>query len=170
MGIFYDPLPGLILDSFSGNPPLFNSYTVVGDNLAPDETTSLFRDAAASNAAFVDGFANGRTLAQIQAADPSFFPPGISDPGERTHSPQFQRWSLEWQQSLGADTSISFGYFGHHGIRGLVLDPNANAFGFGSLPRGKPDRLRTMAGGSIRTARRPLPGSGASRGAAAAWA
>ena len=137
VGIFYDPLPGLILDSFSGNPPLFNSYTVVGDNLAPDETTSLFRDAAASNAAFVDGFANGRTLAQIQAADPSFFPPGISDPGERTHSPQFQRWSLEWQQSLGADTSISFGYFGHHGIHGLVLDPNANAFGFGSLPRGR---------------------------------
>ncbi|PYX68525.1 MAG: hypothetical protein DMG72_22890, partial [Acidobacteria bacterium] len=33
VGIFYDPVPGLILDSFSSNPPLLNSYTVVGDNL-----------------------------------------------------------------------------------------------------------------------------------------
>ena len=137
VGIFYDPVPGLILDSFSSNPPLLNSYTVVGDNLAPDEATSLFKDAAASNAAFANGFAAGKTLAQIQATVPSFFPPGISDPGKRTHSPQYQRWSLEGQQGLGTDTSISIGYFGHHGIHGLIQNPNANAFGFGSLPAGR---------------------------------
>jgi Carboxypeptidase regulatory-like domain len=137
IGIFYDPLPGLILDSFSGNPPLLNSYTVVGNNIAPGEATSLFKDAAVSNAAFVNGFALGQTLAQIQAADPTFFPPAITGPDKRTHSPQFQRWSLEWQQTFGTNTSIGIGYFGHHGIHGLVMDPDANAFGFGSLPPGK---------------------------------
>jgi len=137
VGIFYDPIPGLILDSFSGNPPLVNSYTIVGDNLAPGEAPSLFRDAAASNAAFANGFAAGQNLAQIEAADPNFFPPAISDPGKRTHSPQYQRWSLEWQHGIGVDTSISIGYFGHHGIHGLIQNPNANAFGFGSLPAGR---------------------------------
>jgi len=59
-GVFYDPLPGAIADSFHSNSPLFNSYTIQGDNLAPEETTSLFKDAAASNAAFVNGFAAAR--------------------------------------------------------------------------------------------------------------
>lgn len=79
IGLFYDPVPGSAFD-FSNNPPLINSYTVSGDNLAPKETSNLFKDAAASNAAFVNGFAAGQTLAQIQAAvskvNPNgFFPP-----------------------------------------------------------------------------------------------
>ncbi len=53
------------------------------------------------------------------------------------HSPQYQRWSLELQQAFGAGTSVSIGYFGHHGIHELLQDPNANAFGFGSLPSGQ---------------------------------
>jgi hypothetical protein len=134
VGIFYDPLPGLILDSFSGNPPLYNSYTITRNNLTPDEITSLFRDASSANTAFVNGFASGRTLAQIQAVDPNFSPPAISIPERKTHSPQYQRWSLELQQVFGADTSVNIGYYGHHGIHGLVLNPSANAFGFGSLP------------------------------------
>ena len=137
VGAFYDPVPGNISSSISGNAPLFNSYTVRGDNLAPNETTSLFKDAANSNAAFVHGFAAGQTLAQIQAAIPNFFPPAISDPGEKTRTPQYQRWSLEWQQVFGSNTSISIGYFGHHGIFGLLQNPNANAFGFGSLLPGR---------------------------------
>jgi hypothetical protein len=136
VGIFYDPLPGRLLNSFSGNPPLLNSYTIVGNNLTPDENTSLFKDAASSNAAFVNGFAAGQTLAEIQAVDPTFSPPAISVPERRTHSPQFQRWSLELQRGFGTDTSISIGYFGHHGIHELTQNPNANAYGFGSLPAG----------------------------------
>jgi hypothetical protein len=134
IGIFYDPLPGLILDSFSNNPPLYNSYTVSGNNLAPAEVTSLFKDADAANKAFVNAFTSGQTLAQIQKSNPNFFPPAISVPERRTHSPQYQRWSVELEQALGTDTSVNIGYYGHHGIHGLVLNPNANAFGFGSLP------------------------------------
>lgn len=139
VGIFYDPVPGHIAALLSYNPPLLNSYTIVGDNLTPKEQTSLFKDAAASNAAFLNGFASGQTLAQIQAAISNFYPPGFSPPAitvppAQMHFPQFQRWSLEWQQGFGADTSVSIGYFGHHGIHELVQNPSANAYGFGSLP------------------------------------
>jgi hypothetical protein len=142
IGIFYSPVPNLILDSFSGSPPLVNSYTISGDNLTPNEKTSLFKDAAASNAAFLNGYAAGQTLAQIQATVSSFYPPGFSPPAvgavaRTTHSAQFQRWSMEWQQAFGVDTSISLGYFGHHGIHEMVQNPSANAYGFGSLPSGQ---------------------------------
>lgn len=139
VGIFHDPVPGNVAWWLFSNPPLLNSYSIVGDNLTPNEKTSLFKDAAASNAAFVTGFAAGQTLAQIQATISSFYPPGFSPPaitvpGNQTHSPQYQRWSLELQHAFGAGTSVSIGYFGNHGIRELLKDPNANAYGFGSLP------------------------------------
>jgi len=138
IGIFYDPLPGRALD-FSGNSPLLNSFFPSVGTLAPDETGSLFKDAKDSNNAFVNGFTANQTLAQIQAAvlrvNPSgFFPPAIVVAARRMHSPQYQRWSLQWEQGLGASTSVSIGYFGHHGIHELVQNPNANAYGFGSLP------------------------------------
>jgi hypothetical protein len=136
IGIFYDPLPYRILDSFSGNAPLYNSFTLFGDNLAPSENTSLFKDAVASNAAFLHGYGAGQTLAQIQGAIPNFFPPALNAAERILHFPQYQRWSLEWQQALGVSTSVSIGYFGHHGIHELVQNPSANAFGFGSLPAG----------------------------------
>jgi Carboxypeptidase regulatory-like domain len=137
VGFFYDSLPGGVQESFYINSPNYNVYIPYQDNLTPAETTSLFKDAAASNAAFVNGFAAGQTLAQIQAMDSNFSPPAINASEKSIHSPQFQRWSLEWQQALGAGASVSLGYFGHHGIRELVSDPDANAFGFGSLPPAK---------------------------------
>src|SRR5258708_1743568 len=57
--------------------------------------------------------------------------------GRGTQCPEYQRWSLELQQVVGANTTLSIGYAGHHGIHQLVLNPSANAFGFGSLPSGK---------------------------------
>jgi hypothetical protein len=111
-------------------------YTVSSDNLKPNEITSLFKDAAASNAAFVNGFAAGQSLAQIQAAHPNFSPPALNASERTLHSPQFQKWSFEWQKAFGAETSGSVGYFGHHAIHELWWNLSANAFGFGSLPAG----------------------------------
>jgi hypothetical protein len=136
IGIFYDPLPGSLATSLSSNSPLLNTFTVVGGNLTPDETTSLFKDAAASNAGFLSAFGQGETLAQIQASVPNFSPPGMNVPDSLTHSPQYQRWSFELQQAFGASTTFSIGYSGHHGLHQLVLNSSANAFGFGSLPAG----------------------------------
>jgi len=133
VGIFYDPaLP--FAGIFSSNPPLLNSFSVFGDNLTPGERTNLFRNAADSNVAFLDGFDSGKTLAQIQRVFPTFSPPGITLPAKRTHLAQYQRWSLELQQAFGIGTSVRIGYFGHHGIHELVQDPDANAYGFASLP------------------------------------
>ena len=134
VGFFYDPLPGGIQESFYINSPIYNVYTPFRDNISPGETTNLFKDAAFSNATFVDGFAARETLAQLQAIDPNFSPPAINASEKTIHSPQFQKWSLEWQQAFGAGTSVSIGYFGNHGIHELEGNPSANAFGFGSLP------------------------------------
>jgi len=141
IGIFYDSNPGWIAGILSSGIPFVNSFLVTKDNLAPGEKTNLFDDAAASNTAFVKGFNSGQTLAQIQAAvlkvNPAgFFPPSMTAPDGAARSPQFQKWSLELQQALGLHSSINVGYFGHHGIHGLVQNLGANAWGFGSLPFG----------------------------------
>jgi hypothetical protein len=136
VGLFHDSLPGGILEAFYLNAPLYNVFTAFRDNLAPTEKTSLFKDAALSNRAFVSGFAEGQTLGQIQAAIPNFFLPAINTSEKDIHSPQFQKWSLELQQAFGADTSLNIGYFGNHGIHELWQNLSANAFGFGSLPAG----------------------------------
>jgi hypothetical protein len=134
IGIFYDPIPVAVSYSLSNTSPLVNSYTVSGYNLTPKETNSLFKNAAFSNATFVNGFATGQTLAQIQEADPSFLPPSISVAANKMHSPQYQKWGLQLQQTFGANTSLSVGYYGYHGIHELAQNPDANAFGFGPFP------------------------------------
>jgi hypothetical protein len=136
-GIFYDPAAGALGATLAFNPPPYNSFAVSGYNLAPGETNSLSQNASSSNAAFLKGFATGQTLAQIQAADPNFTPPGIQNPANTIHSPQYQKWSLQVQQSFGASTSLTIGYFGNHGIHEVVQNANANAFGFGSFPNFK---------------------------------
>ena len=142
VGVFYDPVLRYLARIFASNPPLLNYYTVTGDNLTPNESTSLFKDAKASNDAFVKGFRKGQTLAEIQEEISRISPngfslPAITVPNRRTHSPQYQRWSLELQQAFGANTSASIGYAGHHGIHEFVQNGSANAFGFDSLPSGK---------------------------------
>lgn len=134
-GLFYELLSPAIGTVFSSNPPLVNRVTVFGGyNLAPEETDSLFKVAAASNAAFVKGFAAGENLIQIEASDSEFFPPNITVPNGKTHTPQYQKWSLEVHQRFGTNTSVTLGYYGNHGIHEFVQNPSANAFGFGPFP------------------------------------
>jgi serine/threonine protein kinase len=137
IGIFYDPLRDASAEAFYTNTPIYNVYTAFSGNLTPDETSSLFYETAFSNEVFVNGFAAGKTLAQMQAADPNFLPPSINSVARTIHLPQYQRWSLEWQQAFSLNTSATIGYFGHHGIHEGIVNPSANAFGFGSLPRGQ---------------------------------
>jgi hypothetical protein len=44
IGIFYDPIPGVLTIPPSNNFPLMNLYTISGYNLAPGEANSLARD------------------------------------------------------------------------------------------------------------------------------
>ena len=135
LGLFYELFSGGFGLVFSDNPPLVNRVTVFGGyHLAPEETNSLFRVAAASNAAFVKGFAAGENLIQIKASDSEFFPPKITVPNNKTPSAQYQKWSLEVQQRFGTSTSVTLGYYGNRGIHEFVQNPSANAFGFGPFP------------------------------------
>jgi len=136
IGIFYDSVDS-IAPNFAYNPPLANSFIVTGDVLSPGENKSLSSRAATSNGAFMNAFASGETLSQIEAIIPDFSPPGVVVAEKHTHEPQYQRWSLQLQHAFGAHTSLSVGYFGHHGIHELVQNPSANAWGFGSLPEGR---------------------------------
>ena len=136
IGVFYDSVDS-VASNFAFNPPLVNGFLVAGDVLSPGENNSLLSRAADSNAAFVNAFASGETLAQIEASVPNFSPPGIVTAEKHTHEPQYQRWSLQLQQAFGTHTSLSIGYFSHHGIHEFVQNPSANAWGFGSLPAGR---------------------------------
>jgi hypothetical protein len=126
VGVFYDSLPAVLADLLSLNPPLKNGFSVINNNIALGEANSLFRDAANSNAAFLDAFSGGN---QIPGFSPAFV-----NPGRKTLSPQYQKWSFELQQVIGMNTSLSIGYFGNHGIHELIQNTSANAYGFGSLP------------------------------------
>jgi hypothetical protein len=138
IGILYDPFQEALMENFWHNAPQYNSFTAFSDNLSPGESPSnLFKDTFDSNAAFISGYAAGQTLAQMQATIPNFVAPSLTSADRKMHSPQYQKWSLEWEQGLGVRTSLSVGYFGHHGIHELVGDPDANAYGFGSLPTGQ---------------------------------
>src|SRR5262249_34532010 len=111
VGFFYNPLQDALAESFYVNAPIYNVYTVRGNNLTPDENNSLFKDAATSNAAFVNGFAAGKTLAKIQSVTLTFSPPNLNTSVTKMHAPQYQKWSLEWQQAFGIKTTTSVGYF-----------------------------------------------------------
>jgi len=135
LGLFYELLSGGLASNFTYNPSLVNRVTVLGAyNLAPEETNSLFKVAAASNAAFVKGFAAGENLLQIKRPDPEFVPPNITVPVTTFHTPQYQKWSLEVQQTFGTSTSLTLGYYGNHGIHEMVQNPSTNASGFGPFP------------------------------------
>ena len=134
VGIFYDPVPGVLGTTFAYNPPQVNSYAISGYPLAPDEVNSLSRNVIASNMTFTQGFNSGATLADLQAVDPNFTPPAIQALSNTLHSPQYQKWSLQAQQNFGASTSLTIGYFGNHGIHEFVQDINANAHNFGPYP------------------------------------
>ena len=138
IGILYDPFQEAMSQSFWLNSPRYNSFNASGNNLSPGESPSnLFEEISDSNAAFVNGYTAGQTLAQMQATIPNLVPPSLTSAERKMHRPQYQRWSLQWEQGIGIKTSVSVGYFGHHGIHELVGDPNVNAYGFGSLPAGQ---------------------------------
>ncbi len=134
IGVFYDSLPGFATLPVFTNPPLTNHFAIRDDNIAPNETTNLFKDAANSNAEFLSAFAAGESFSEIEAKVEGFSPPAIGSPDRLLKSPQYQKWSLELRQAFGTGTSLSIGYFGNHGIHELIQNQSANAFGFGTLP------------------------------------
>ena len=135
IGIFYDGFQSSLANNFAINPPNSNRFNPLGDNLAPTETTgNLFIDTAAINNAFVTGFITGQTRAQIianiAATNPTaaafFSPPNLTSSDRFTNAPQYQKWSLEWQQQLDRNDVVGVQYVGNHGIHELIRNAGVN--------------------------------------------
>lgn len=143
IGIFGDSFPATVVDNFSKNPPLFNTFNVFFGGLAPASgAASAYSLAFGSNNAFLQGFNSGGTLASISAADPFFTPPAITSSNSRIRQPRYQEWNLQIEQNVGWNTVLSANYVGNHGIFEGILDEGLNAFdthGFGGLPAAPPD-------------------------------
>ena len=138
IGIFGDSFPAVLVDNFSSNPPVLNSFQVAGA-LSPASAGNVFQLASGANTSFVNAFNNGGTLASITATNPFFFPPSITASDPVIRQPRYQEWNLQVEQDLGWNSVLSFNYVGNHGIFEAALNSGLNAFGFGGLPAAAPD-------------------------------
>ena len=141
-GFFSGGIPGLSVEAIADNPPNLNEFLVFDDNISPAEASNLFADAANSNAAFVQAFANGGTLASIRASLPNFAPPNATSTAQTIRLPQYQEWNLEVQKAFGRNTLVSLNYVGNHGIHEVIPNTAVNAYSitpFAGLPFSPPD-------------------------------
>ncbi len=146
-GIFFDGLPGNIVESIVKNSPVKNTFKPSGDNLAQTETSNLYNDAAALNTAFSSSITNGGTAASVKASLPTalqkfFTPPGLYGPQNNFKLYQIYKWNLEVQKSFfkGA-TTLSMNYMGNHGINKPYTNAGLNAYSttLAGLPTTAPD-------------------------------
>jgi outer membrane receptor protein involved in Fe transport len=138
IGIFGDSFPAVLVDNFSSNPPVLNSFQVAGA-LSPASSGNVFQLASGANTSFLNAFSSGGTLASIQATNPFFSPPTITASDPTIRQPRYQEWNLEVEQALGWNSVFSINYVGNHGIFEAALNSGVNAFGFGGLPAAAPD-------------------------------
>ena len=145
VGVFADRLPGSIADSVSANPPNHPSFKVSGNNLANTETSNLFDDATAFNAAFATGITTG-TLASIKSSlTPTqlatFSPPALYSTQNNLKIFELYKWNLEVQKSLPKDIVVSLNYLGQRGNHNRFTNPGLNAWSttVGGLPTSAPD-------------------------------
>jgi hypothetical protein len=141
VGIFADVFPAQIVDNLSENPPGGATYTVFLDNLAPQETTNLFSDAAGANKTFLSGYKLGQTVTQMEEANPNFSPPNMVATDKETHVPTYEKWSLAVEQGWGQHSTLSVSYVGNHGYHETVPIGSVNAYepDFKGLPSTAPD-------------------------------
>jgi hypothetical protein len=88
----------------------------------------VFDLAAASNAAFQSGFANGANFASLSAAVPGFAAPNYSTVASRVSNPKALEYNMEIQQGLGRRATFSLNYVGHYGFDEFNQNPYLNAF------------------------------------------
>ena len=150
-GIFYDGLPGSVLEGVARNPPTKNAFNNInGDNLANTETSNLFNDAKALNSAFVAGIPSGGTVASIKASLPTalqkfFTPPSIYAPQNNFKMYNVQKWNLEIQKSFGQMTAISINYLGNHGTHKPYTNAGLNAYSITGAIAGLPSGPQATA-------------------------
>jgi Carboxypeptidase regulatory-like domain len=142
-GLFTDAFPATIADLLLNNAPINNQFVTNSAPLSPDTPGNQASLAAQANAAFLQGFANGQTFAQIQAANPLFVPPSFYNIARHIYAPQYQQWNFSVEHAFDAKTTLSVNYVGNHGVHLAVQNPGLNAFfptGLGDLPLAPTDQ------------------------------
>jgi hypothetical protein len=147
-GIFSDLYPAQISTNVLSNPPNAAIWTIASTGpdipIAPGVANGAFAQAAANNAALVNGFASGGTLASIRAVVPTFNGPNFYSTTPHMLNPRYAEWNLEVEQAFGDKMVASVNYVGNRGSKLLILTNGTNAFvksgtTFASLPATAPD-------------------------------
>jgi outer membrane receptor protein involved in Fe transport len=117
VGIFADQFPSFFIAALSSQAPFVFTPTVRQATINSSGPGSGPVIAANSAAAFKSGFANGATLAQLQAAvaPVTLAIPGYTSIAQEMKSSKYSEWNFEIQQQIGAKNVISVGYVGNHG-------------------------------------------------------
>jgi len=147
-GIFSDLYPAQLSTLLLSNPPSTAIWNIAATGpaipIAPGVSNGAFAQAAANNAALVNGFASGGTLASIQAAVPGFSGPSFYTTTPHMLNPKYAEWNLEIEQAFGEKMVASVNYVGNRGSKLLIRTNGTNAFvksgaTFANLPATAPD-------------------------------
>ncbi|HTW48255.1 MAG TPA: carboxypeptidase regulatory-like domain-containing protein [Acidobacteriaceae bacterium] len=133
-GLFTDVFPATIADSLLNNAPLNPEFDAFYDQADPSQSGYFGGALAATNAAFVSGYASGGSANSISAANSGFSVPNLFNPDANIHYPTYEEWSLQWEQQLGNHTSFTIGYVGNHGYHEPVQDNGVNMYGIPGAP------------------------------------
>ena len=127
-GMFADVFPGTVGTLFDTNSPLKNQFIASGLPWAPGVANNAQSATAASNAAFLSGFARGLSFPQVSATTPLFTPPAFTTTAHRINYPTTLEWNFEVQQPLGPKSALSLNYVGNHGYHQPAQNSGLNAF------------------------------------------
>ena len=133
-GLFTDVFPATIADSLLNNAPLNPEFVNLFSLDDPSQSGNFLQALAATNQAFVSGYASGGSANSIAKANSSFTVPNLFNPDPNIHYPTYEEWSLQWEQQLGNHTSFTIGYVGNHGYHEPVEDNGVNMYGIPGAP------------------------------------
>ena len=133
-GVFSDALPTGAIDSFLQNAPLDPGFVQVGGYIAPQQTgpnNTLYQLSQAANASFQANYAAGGAVTPFNFYNAT-----------PVQVPTYYKWSMEVQQAIGWNTTLSTMYVGNHGTHEEISNAALNAFSptpFANLPTTVPD-------------------------------
>jgi len=151
IGMFADALPTGAIDNFLQNAPLDPSFTSVGGFIAPNQTGSVngvtstvYQLSQAANAGFQANYAGGALSCGVTGAPaaPACTPAFGFYNATAVKVPIYYKWSMEVQQAIGWNTTLSTMYVGNHGTHEEISNSALNAYSptpFANLPTTIPD-------------------------------
>lgn len=124
IGMFADALPTGAIDSFLQNAPLDPGFNSFNGYISPSQTPiaggptgTLLQFSQAADASFKANYAAGGAVTPF-----NFYT------STKVQVPIYYKWSLELQQAVGWNTTLSAMYVGNHGTHEEISNGALNAF------------------------------------------